>query len=105
MDMQQVSGGAGNGSFHIAAGGAVPCSLVEAAQQAERTARPMPGDEFEHKHFLDPKGGYEPARCTVTAVRGGSVYFTYTADYQAGDHAGAWFFPLDKIDGYVKRWL
>lgn len=105
MDMQQVSGGAGNGSFHIAAGGAAPCSLAEAARQAERTARPQPGDQFEHAHFLRPDGGYDPAQCTVTAVRGGEVYWTYTADYQAGDHAGAWHFPLDKIASHVKRWL
>lgn len=105
MDMQQVSGGAGNGSFHVAAGGAEPCSLIEAAQQAERTARPQPGDQFEHKHLLSPEGGYEPARGTVTAVRGGRVYWTYAADYQAGDRQGRRHFPVSDVAGYVRRWL
>jgi hypothetical protein len=105
VKIEQVSGGIGNGSFHLAAGGAAPCSLIEAAQQAERTARPKPGDRFEHSRFLNPAGGHDRARCTVTAVRGTRVYWTYIADYDRGDRRGAWYFELDKTAEHVGRWL
>ena len=67
--------------------------------------RPRAGDRFEHARFLDPKGGTGKARCTVTSFRRGLVYWTYTADYDAGDHKGSWFFDLARAGDFVGRWL
>jgi len=64
------------------------------------------GMKFEHARLLDPQSATRaPARCTVTSVRHGRVYYTYTADYEAGDHKGAWYFKLEDTAVRVGRWL
>lgn len=65
------------------------------------------GARFEHAHMLDPGDVTlkTPARCTVTRIQAGSVYWTYTADYDAGDRKGAWFFFLAEVHTHVRRWV
>lgn len=63
--------------------------------------QPRPGDEFVHASVLDPdyvpgpgeKHSAAPkARMKITAVRAGSVYFTYAAD---SHNRAAWTLPLE----------
>lgn len=65
------------------------------------------GARFEHAYMLDPGDVTlkTPARCTVTRIQGGQVYWTYTADYDAGDRKGAWFFSLAEVHTHVGRWV
>jgi hypothetical protein len=62
--------------------------------------RMRPGDRFNHARFLGPAN--EPARCVVTAVRGGRVYFTYASAWDKGDRRGSWHFPQVKAAEHVK---
>jgi hypothetical protein len=66
-----------------------------------RVRRMHLGERFEHARFLGPDN--LPARCVVTAVRGGRVHFTYASNWDEGDHRGAWHFPQDKADEHVRE--
>ena len=67
----------------------------------------QPGARFEHAHMRDPGDVTlgTPARCTVTRIQGGRVHWTYTADYDAGDCKGGFYFSLSDVHAHVARWL
>lgn len=64
------------------------------------------GARFEHAHMRDPGDATlgTPARCTVTRIQAGRVYWTYTADYDAGDRKGGFYFDLSEVHRHVARW-
>ncbi len=57
------------------------------------------GDVFLHRHVLGEDG--QPARCTVTSVTNGMVYWTYAGSYDKGDRRGAFKFPQDREWAHV----
>jgi hypothetical protein len=59
------------------------------------------GVTFRHSRFLTED--LQPILCTVTAVRKGQVYWTFSSDYDAGNRRGAFKFPVGAWSGHVAQ--